>query len=361
MRLDAEHDYVHHFLGISGSRPDAYWEAYGNAGCRPNGERWAGTRVDMTPEHEFFFYTYFPEMQCDAGGYCSGSYAQNICDGCAADGMPCTNGLECCWGKHFQPEPPVAMPTETWTCIEMMARINTPGQADGVMAFWVNDQPAHEQTGMHWRDVSELQFNRVNLEHFIDDGDTDHENPIWFDDVVVSPQRIGCSPDGSAEDGASSEGSGADGDASSGGGSGEGGEQGSGATTSNGGESTNTATATSDGEGSGTATATSDGEASDTTTPSSGSVGEPTGVSTTAGSDGSSEGCGCRATSTDPFGFGALGIVVLVGRRRGRTTGHASATLRYSQPMGSVEITRSSNHSQAWPADGAGEPPENPN
>jgi len=194
VRLAADHDYVHHFLGLGGTEPDAYWNANGNAGCRPAGDRWAGTRVDLNPQHELFFYTYFPDMHCDAGGYCSGDYAQGICDGCAGIGMPCTDGLECCWGNHFSPDVPVVLPTETWTCLEMSMELNTPGQADGSMAFWVNDELGHEAGGIRWRDGADLQLNRAMLEHFIDPGDTDHPNQAWFDDVIVSTERIGCGP-----------------------------------------------------------------------------------------------------------------------------------------------------------------------
>ena len=201
VRLAADHDYVHHFLGIGGSRPDGYWDANGNAGCRPNGERWAGTRVDLNSNHELFFYTYFPGMNCDSGGYCSGQYADDICAGCATKDMPCSNGPECCWGNHFSPEPAVVMQTETWTCIEMMMELNTPGQSDGSMAFWVDDELGQQTDGMAWRDIPELQLNRAMLEHYIANGDTDHPNQVWFDDVVVSTERIGCSASPPGDDG----------------------------------------------------------------------------------------------------------------------------------------------------------------
>lgn len=192
VRLAADHDYVHHFLGLRGTQPDAYWNANGNAGCRPASDRWAGTRVDLNSDHELFFYTYHPDMHCDAGGYCSGDYAQGICDGCAGIGMPCSNGLECCWGNHYSPETPVVLSTETWTCLEMSMELNTPGQADGSMSFWVDDVLGHEAGGIRWRDGAELQLNRAVLEHYIAPGDTDHPNGAWFDDVIVSTERIGC-------------------------------------------------------------------------------------------------------------------------------------------------------------------------
>ncbi|MFN2251197.1 MAG: Dickkopf N-terminal cysteine-rich domain-containing protein [Anaerolineae bacterium] len=195
VRLAEDHQYVHHFLSIAGTQPDRYWDCDGNAGCRPNGYRAAGTTLDFNRDHELFFYTYFPDMRCDRGGYCSGDYAQQICDGCAGKDMPCTSGLECCWGNHFGPEEPVVLETGRWVCLELHQRLNTPGGADGEMSFWVDGELAHRQTGMDWRDVSELGLNKAWLQHYIAAGDADQSNQVWFDDVVVSTERIGCWPE----------------------------------------------------------------------------------------------------------------------------------------------------------------------
>ncbi|KIG16641.1 Chitinase [Enhygromyxa salina] len=199
VRLADDHQYVHHFLSIAGTQPDEYWGADGNAGCRPNGYRAAGTTLDFNTDHELFFYTYFPEMNCDMGGYCDGVYAQGICDGCAQKDMPCENGLECCWGNLFAPDPPKVLATGEWTCLELHMQINTPGQADGAMSFWVDDELSLEQTGMHWRDVEELALNKAWLQHYIAGGDADQPNEVWFDDVVVSTERIGCMATGDGD------------------------------------------------------------------------------------------------------------------------------------------------------------------
>jgi len=192
VKLAPDHKRVHHFLAVDGSRPDRYWESDGNAGCRPDGARWAGTTLDFNTSHQLFFYTYYPEMHCDAGGYCSGTYAQDICTGCAAKNMPCTNGLECCWGNLYQPAPAVVLPRGKWVCLEIMMKLNTVGSADGEMAFWINDSLALQVAGMHWRDVPELQLNKAWLQHYIAAGDADRSNRVWFDDAVVSTERIGC-------------------------------------------------------------------------------------------------------------------------------------------------------------------------
>lgn len=192
VKLADDHAYVHHFLELAGTRPNGYWESDGNAGCRPEGTRWAGTTLDFNQRRELFFYTYFPQMRCDRGGYCSGNTARDICAQCAAKGMPCRGGPECCWGNHFGPEPPVVLPRGRWVCLELHMRLNTPGRADGSMAFWVDGAPAHAQAGMHWRDVADLQLNKAWLQHYIAGGDADRSNRVWFDDMVVSTARIGC-------------------------------------------------------------------------------------------------------------------------------------------------------------------------
>jgi MYXO-CTERM domain-containing protein len=313
VRLAADHDYVHHFIGIGGSRPDAYWDANGNAGCRPNGERWAGTRVDLNPEHELFFYTYHPDMSCDAGGYCSGDYAEQICDGCAGIDMPCTDGLECCWGNHFSPEPPVVVPTETWTCLEMMMEINTPGATDGRMAFWVDDVLAHEVDGLRWRDVPELQLNRAMLEHYIDVGDTDHPNAAWFDDVVVSTERIGCSA--SFDPGGSTGGVDTGGD-----------DDGPSDTGPSDEDTADDPDSETNGDPSAAPTS-----AGDSASDEGGSVAtdDPTAAADTSPfDDDGSNGCGCRSDGGGPSGLAWLGaaVLALVRRRRARAAA-VSATL----------------------------------
>lgn len=237
VRLAADHQYVHHFLSIAGTQPDEYWGADGNAGCRPNGYRAAGTTLDFNPDHELFFYTYYPEMNCDMGGYCDGQYAQDICDGCAAKDMPCQNGLECCWGNLFSPPATTTLAVDQWVCLELHMHINTPGQSDGAMSFWVDDALALEQTGMHWRDVEDLQLNKAWLQHYIADGDADQSNRVWFDDVVVSTERIGCGPPSGDGDGDPGDGDG-DGDPGDGDGDGDPG----GSTTGDGGTASGTGT-----------------------------------------------------------------------------------------------------------------------
>jgi len=191
-KLAADHQRAHHFLSIGGSQQ--YWDAYGTAGCRPNGTRHMGTTVDFKPNtHNTFFYTYFPTMKCESTSNCSN--AQSICDGCATKDMPCTNGLECCWGNSFAPTPDVALPLDKWVCFEMTMKANTPGQQDGEMAYWIDGNLAHEKKDVAWRTTTDLELNMVRLQHYNETSDVNgHSNRIWFDDVVVSTKPIGCQP-----------------------------------------------------------------------------------------------------------------------------------------------------------------------
>jgi MYXO-CTERM domain-containing protein len=290
VKLAEDHQYVHHFLAIAGSRPDGFWETDGNAGCRPDGERWAGTTVDFNASHELFFYTYFPGMTCDAGGYCSGEYAQNICDGCATKDMACDAGLECCWGNLFAPEPAVVLPKDQWVCLELYMKLNTPGMADGEMAFWIDDEPGHSAAGMHWRDTPELGLNKAFLQHYLDVGDTDVSNRAWFDNVVVSTERIGCGSIDPGPDPTSSSGDDT-------------------GTTSAG---TSGADITSTSGTAGTSTSGSDASPGGDTTGAGGTTGGSGGATDAGG------GCGCR-TDDAPHGATGLALVVagmLVRRRR---------------------------------------------
>lgn len=194
VKLAEEHAYVHHFLSLSGTRPDRYWDGDGNAGCRPNGTRWAGTTLDFDRDRELFFYTYFPEMSCARGGWCDAARAAPICELCATKEMPCSNGPECCYGNHFGPEEPVVLPRGRWVCLELMMQLNTPGMEDGEMAFWLDGVEAYRKTGMRWRDIDSLQLNKAWLKHYIAGGDADQPNEVWFDDMIVSESYIGCGP-----------------------------------------------------------------------------------------------------------------------------------------------------------------------
>ncbi|MBN1960541.1 MAG: hypothetical protein JW841_06315 [Deltaproteobacteria bacterium] len=197
IRLAPDHQYVHHFMSIGGTKPDDYWGGSGTAGCRPNATTKAGTALDFDNDHGLHFYTYFPEMHCDdltvGGGYCA-DMQPDLCNECAAKGFPCTNGYECCWGNNFPSNKSerTTLPRGEWVCLEMMVKLNTPSENDGEMKYWMNDELQYHKTGMRWRDIPELQLNRVALQHYIERGDANQSNRIWWDNVIASTSKIGC-------------------------------------------------------------------------------------------------------------------------------------------------------------------------
>jgi hypothetical protein len=193
VRFAEDHRYIHHFLSIGGSQPDDFW-FHGTAGCLPNGSLAMGTTVDSRRDtHESFFYTYFPEMSCDTA--CERYMdVEALCQECLEKGLPtCTDQPQCCWGNHFEPDPPVSFPVGEWFCMEMMMQANTAGDHDGVMAYWINGELIHRVEGMMWRTSPTLALNRVRLQHYIETEDAEgYSNRVWFDDVVVSTAPIGC-------------------------------------------------------------------------------------------------------------------------------------------------------------------------
>ncbi len=156
-----------------------------------------GTTVDLRPDtHETFFYTYSPAMSCSDNcvNYMGQQWVEDNCQHCADIGLPtCDDGLQCCWGDELVPDPPVSFPRGEWTCFEMMMRANDPNVPNGVMAYWIDGQLAHQVDNMMWRTVDTLALNRAALQHYIPSSEADgHSNRIWFDDVVISTQPIGC-------------------------------------------------------------------------------------------------------------------------------------------------------------------------
>ena len=190
-----DHQYVHHFFSVGGSQSDGFWDSMGLAGCRPKGFIKIGTTIDFKgTTGESHFYTYSMDMSCDPGWSCDRyADATEICSGCAGRGLPCENGEECCWGNHYENDDPVYFPKDEWICLELTIKANTPNVKDGYMAYWVNDELVQEESEMLWRSTSDLQLNRATLQHYITSSDADgHSNKIWWDNAIISTEKIGC-------------------------------------------------------------------------------------------------------------------------------------------------------------------------
>jgi hypothetical protein len=79
-----------------------------------------------------------------------------------------------------------------WFCIEGHARLNDANQANGLFEMWVDDQLESQRGGMNWVGAfSAYGINTVMLENYQQQGASQPEDR-YFDDFVVSTQRIGC-------------------------------------------------------------------------------------------------------------------------------------------------------------------------
>lgn len=79
-----------------------------------------------------------------------------------------------------------------WYCIEAHARLNDPGRANGVFELWIGGGLEARFEGLNWQGTySEYGINTVFLENYWNDG-APQPQERYFDNFVVSTQRIGC-------------------------------------------------------------------------------------------------------------------------------------------------------------------------
>ena len=81
---------------------------------------------------------------------------------------------------------------QDWTCVVMHARLNSPGQQDGVMEILVGDTLDNQLLNLNYRGIlGDFGFNRLSLPTYM-------EFPLeatyrrYIDDVVVSSTSLDC-------------------------------------------------------------------------------------------------------------------------------------------------------------------------
>jgi hypothetical protein len=157
-----------HFVGVAGLADR--WQL-GRSGEKPTGRDFFSTHLEPWRDWHrnpspgaLGFYTYYPDMAPDP----SGPY----------------------YGNAFRPtEPPVLIERGRWYCIEAMVRVNTPGQADGEQAFWVDGRLCGHYRGIRWRDEASLRINCLWVLLYIHQNA--QTNRVWFDDIVLATDYIG--------------------------------------------------------------------------------------------------------------------------------------------------------------------------
>ena len=79
-----------------------------------------------------------------------------------------------------------------WYCVEARARLNDPGRSNGVLELWIDDRPEASRTELAWiGSFRDFGINAVYIENYWNDG-APQPQERYFDNFVVSTQRIGC-------------------------------------------------------------------------------------------------------------------------------------------------------------------------
>lgn len=79
-----------------------------------------------------------------------------------------------------------------WYCIEAHARLNDPGRSNGLFELWIDDWLEARRADLDWAGRQrEYGINTVFLENYWNAGSPTDQSR-YFDDFVVSTQRIGC-------------------------------------------------------------------------------------------------------------------------------------------------------------------------
>lgn len=175
-RFDGGCDYVHHFVTLranKGLRGGDKWSGFGGAGELPRGDERFSTALEPWGDWGKWpapgcwnFYSYWHEMEKSPDG----KY----------------------WGNSFRPAAPVPAARGRWICAEFMLRHNTPGQADGEQAFWIDGKLLGHWRGINWRKTPGLRANALTLESYVTDRWTKNPvNIVDFDNLVIARAYVG--------------------------------------------------------------------------------------------------------------------------------------------------------------------------
>lgn len=191
----------------------------GTAGIRPEGDSRFNTTIDIDGQGRHFFYTYWHEMR---SGRCN--------DGTAVPGCEGDQGTTYYYGNGFKPANQTVIDRYQWHCYEYVMKSNTPNEYDGEQGFWIDDElvgifrtgeplgewlrdkfytmgewgttPDTPFEGYNWRTSSTVDQVRVSLaiyqewgtlsNHRDDTPNKAEEQAVYYDDVVIATERIGC-------------------------------------------------------------------------------------------------------------------------------------------------------------------------
>ncbi len=213
----------HHWIRLSAG--NSSYGSSGLANTKPPGDKGFWFDFDANNDDVFNFYVYWYKMR---SGRCN--------DGSATPGCAGDQGTTYYYGNVLRPPKQAPFPRDQWFCVEMMAKTSTVGTSDGELAFWVDGKlideykPGHPTgtwlrdkfftggcsfsactppkpfSGFDFRTSNEVRFKRIFLDAYYQRNTfaskkkaleakgltVSNEQTIYYDDVVVATQRIGC-------------------------------------------------------------------------------------------------------------------------------------------------------------------------
>jgi hypothetical protein len=82
--------------------------------------------------------------------------------------------------------------TSVWSCIEVHVKLNDAGQSNGVEEFWIDGNLEARSANLDFvGSYSAFGINVILFENYINNGSPQAQSRYW-DNIVVSTQRIGC-------------------------------------------------------------------------------------------------------------------------------------------------------------------------
>ncbi len=79
-----------------------------------------------------------------------------------------------------------------WTCVEVHMKLNASGASDGLLEYWVNDKSEAQAKNLNFRgSYTQYGINAILMENYRNDPAAQTQDR-YFDNFVVSKQRIGC-------------------------------------------------------------------------------------------------------------------------------------------------------------------------
>jgi hypothetical protein len=213
----------HHWIRMAAGNDS--FNSSGLANTVPPGDEGFWFDFDANNDDQFNFYVYWYEMR---SGRCN--------DGSATPGCAGDQGTTYYYGNVFQPPDQAAFPRDEWFCVEIHAKANTVASSDGELSFWVDDAligdygPGHPDgtwlraqfhtdgctfsactppapfEGFDFRSASDVRFKSIFLDAYYERDTSANkravlegrglavsdEQTIYYDDVVVATERIGC-------------------------------------------------------------------------------------------------------------------------------------------------------------------------